>query len=63
MTNKFDTGKLTADIQEKQEKIASGKAILRASDDPVAAVELSAAREQERPSQDLKTMHTKLKTD
>ena len=40
-------GKLTADIQQKQEKIASGKAILRASDDPVAAVELSAAREQE----------------
>ena len=40
-------GKLTADIQEKQEKIASGKAILRASDDPVTAVELSAAREQE----------------
>ena len=40
-------GKLTADIQEKQEKIASGKAILRASDDPVAAVQLSAAREQE----------------
>ncbi len=40
-------GKLTEDIQEKQEKIASGKAILKASDDPVAAVELSAAREQE----------------
>ena len=40
-------GKLTADIQQKQEKIASGKAILRASDDPVAAVQLSAAREQE----------------
>ena len=31
-------GKLTADIQQKQEKIASGKAILKASDDPVAAV-------------------------
>ena len=40
-------GKLTADIQQKQEKIASGKAILKASDDPVAAAELSAAREQE----------------
>ena len=40
-------GKLTADIQEKQEKIASGKAILKASDDPVTAAELSAAREQE----------------
>ena len=40
-------GKLTADIQEKQEKIASGKAILKASDDPVTAAKLSAAREQE----------------
>lgn len=40
-------GKLTEDIQQKQEKIASGKAILKASDDPVAAAELSAAREQE----------------
>ena len=40
-------GKLTADIQQKQEKIASGKAILKASDDPVAAAKLSAAREQE----------------
>ena len=38
--------KLTADIQEKQEKISSGKAILQASDDPVAAVNLSAANEQ-----------------
>ena len=38
--------KLTADIQEKQEKIASGRAILKASDDPVAAVGLSAANEQ-----------------
>ena len=54
-------GKLTADIQEKQEKIASGKAILRASDDPVTAVELSAAREQEQLLSDLKKMHTKLK--
>ena len=40
-------GKLTADIQQKQEKIASGKAVLRASDDPVVAVNLSAAKEQE----------------
>ena len=40
-------GKLTADIQQKQEKISSGKAILRASDDPVAAANLSAAKEQE----------------
>jgi flagellar hook-associated protein 3 FlgL len=38
--------KLTADIQEKQEKISSGRAILNASDDPVAAVKLSAANEQ-----------------
>ena len=32
-------GKLTEDIQKKQEKIASGKAILKASDDPVAAAQ------------------------
>lgn len=38
--------KLTADIQEKQEKISSGRSILNASDDPVAAVSLSAANEQ-----------------
>ena len=38
--------KLTAEIQEKQEKISSGRAILNASDDPVAAVSLSAANEQ-----------------
>ena len=38
--------KLTADIQAKQEKISSGRAILNASDDPVAAVSLSAAKEQ-----------------
>ena len=38
--------KLTADIQAKQEKISSGRAILKASDDPVAAVSLSAANEQ-----------------
>ena len=38
--------KLTADIQEKQEKISSGRAILNASDDPVAAVSLSAANDQ-----------------
>ena len=40
-------GKLTEDIQQKQEKISSGKAILRASDDPVVAANLSAAKEQE----------------
>ena len=40
-------GKLTEDIQQKQEKIASGKAILKASDDPVVAAKLSAAKEQE----------------
>ncbi len=39
-------GKLTEDIQKKQERIASGKAILQASDDPVVAVRLSAAKEQ-----------------
>ncbi len=33
-------GKLTEDIQKKQEQIASGKAILRASDDPVAAAKI-----------------------
>jgi len=38
--------KLTADIQAKQEKISSGRAILNASDDPVAALSLSAANEQ-----------------
>jgi len=38
--------KLTGDIQQKQEKISSGRAILNASDDPVAAVNLSAAKEQ-----------------
>ncbi len=35
-------GKLTEDIQNLQAKIASGKNFVRASDDPVAAAELSA---------------------
>lgn len=39
-------GRLNEDIQKKQEQIASGKAILRASDDPVSAANLSAAKEQ-----------------
>ena len=38
--------KITKDVQDIQERIASGKKILRASDDPVAAVNLSAAKEQ-----------------
>ena len=37
---------LTASIQESQEKIASGRAILRASEDPIAAIGLAAAKEQ-----------------
>ena len=39
-------GKLNENIQGLQERVASGQNILRASDDPVAAVRLSAAREQ-----------------
>jgi len=39
-------GKLNENIQELQERVSSGQNILRASDDPVAAVNLSAAREQ-----------------
>ena len=39
-------GKLNESIQGLQERVASGQNILRASDDPVAAVRLSAAREQ-----------------
>ncbi|GIS17805.1 MAG: hypothetical protein CM15mP119_2090 [Alphaproteobacteria bacterium] len=56
-------GKLTADIQQKQEKIASGKAILRASDDPVAAVQLSAPESKNSYFPDLKKMHIRLRTD
>ena len=52
-------GKLNEDIQHKQEKIASGKAILRASDNPVAAAELSAAKEQKIYFPDLRKMPTK----
>ena len=37
-------GKLTEDIQNLQAKIASGKNFVRASDDPVAAAELSALK-------------------
>ena len=39
-------GKLTEQIQNLQAKVSTGKNILRSSDDPVAAVELSAAKEQ-----------------
>ena len=38
--------KMTSQIQELQAKISTGKNILKSSDDPVAAVELSAAKEQ-----------------
>jgi flagellar hook-associated protein 3 FlgL len=39
-------GKLNENIQGLQERVASGNNIIRASDDPVAAVRLSAARDQ-----------------
>lgn len=39
--------KLNKDVQTVQEKIATGQNILKASDDPVAAVNLSAAKEQQ----------------
>ncbi len=39
--------KISKEVQDIQERIASGKKILRASDDPVAAVNLSAAKEQQ----------------
>ena len=39
--------KINKDVQTVQEKIASGQNILKASDDPVAAVQLSAAKEQQ----------------
>ncbi|MDP4924513.1 MAG: flagellar hook-associated protein 3, partial [Alphaproteobacteria bacterium] len=39
-------GKLNENIQDLQERVASGNNIIRASDDPAAAVRLSAAREQ-----------------
>ena len=38
-------GKITEDVQNLQAKVSTGKNILRSSDDPVAAVELSAAKE------------------
>ena len=41
-------GKLTEEIQKLQGKVSTGKNILKSSDDPVAAVELSAAKEQKR---------------
>mgnify|MGYP001032227924 CR=1 FL=1 len=39
-------GKLNENIQNLQERVSSGQNILRASDDPVAAVKLSVAKEQ-----------------
>ena len=39
-------GKLNENIQNLQERVASGQNILRASDDPVTAVNLSVAKEQ-----------------
>jgi flagellar hook-associated protein 3 FlgL len=39
-------GKLNANIADIQERISTGKSILRASDDPVAAANLSVAKEQ-----------------
>ena len=39
-------GKLNANIADIQERISTGKKILRASDDPVAAVSLSVSKEQ-----------------
>ena len=39
-------GRLNKDIQQLQSKIASGKNILKASDDPLGAIHLSAAKEQ-----------------
>jgi len=39
-------GKLNANIADIQERISTGKNILRASDDPVAAANLSVAKEQ-----------------
>ena len=39
-------GKLTEEIQNLQAKVSTGKNILKSSDDPVAAGELSAAKEQ-----------------
>ena len=39
-------GKITKEIQDLQAKVSTGKNILKSSDDPVSAVELSAAKEQ-----------------
>ena len=45
--NQIDSfGKMNKEIQNVQERIASGRNIVRASDDPVIAVKLSAAKEQ-----------------
>ena len=39
-------GKLNKDIQHVQNKMASGKDILKASDDPLGAIQLSAVQDQ-----------------
>ena len=39
-------GKMNENIQELQDRVSSGKNILKASDDPIGAVHLSAAQEQ-----------------
>ena len=39
-------GRLNNDIQQIQSKIASGKNILKASDDPLGAIQLSAVKDQ-----------------
>lgn len=45
--SQIDTfGKMNKEIQNVQERISSGRNIVRASDDPVTAVKLSAAKEQ-----------------
>ena len=39
---------LTGEIQNIQDKIASGKKILKASDDPIGAINLSAVNDQKK---------------
>ena len=38
--------RITSDIQQTQDKIAAGKKVLKASDDPVAAAKISFVRDQ-----------------
>ena len=46
ISSKFVNLVLNARIADVQERVSTGKSILRASDDPVAAVNLSVAKEQ-----------------